>query len=170
MFQFEHLDERNRALMLSEFERDKSEKRVFFDARLKGDIHSQYLGSLERALSAGTPESFAAEIKGGEYLSALELRRQGSTEVEARVPITYPQTLAEAEFNRYYMRAVCLRAMQDGLAIEVYRAKPVSKPRPPATETWTPEALLEHLRMTNISVAGAFPGANSGKSIRLVSA
>lgn len=168
MFQFEHLDERTRALMLSELERDEEAKNLFFDARLKDGMHSPYLDSLRLALASGTPETFAAEIAGGAYLNVSEIRKQGDKEIEAHIPETYPQTLAEAEFNRYYMRAVCLRAIEDDLAIEGYRAKPVTTPRPVDASDWTPESLLVHLRETNISIPNAFPGANSGKSIRLV--
>lgn len=168
MFQFEHLDEHTRALMLSEVARDHEAKSLFFDTRLKGEMHSPYLDSLRRALAGGSPESFAAEIEAGAYLNVTEMRKQGGKEVGARIPVTYPQTLAEAEFNRYYMRAVCLRGLGAGKSIEVYRAKPVTTPRPIEATDWTAESLLAHLRETNISVPGAFPGANSGKSVRLV--
>jgi hypothetical protein len=49
----------------------------------------------------------------------------------AKVPITAPETLAEGEFNRFYARGLCLRAMAQGIeSLVVYRAKDVVNPRP----------------------------------------
>jgi hypothetical protein len=39
--------------------------------------------------------------------------------------------LAEGEFNRFYIRALCVRAIEDGLPeVIVYRAKEVQSARP----------------------------------------
>jgi hypothetical protein len=55
-------------------------------------------------------------------------RKGGYT--QARVPHTAAKTFADAEFNRYYMCAVCRKAIADGKeAVTVYRAKPRAKPR-----------------------------------------
>lgn len=46
------------------------------------------------------------------------------------VPHTAAQTLADAEFNRYYMRAVCTRAQAEGKRVTVYRACTRANARP----------------------------------------
>jgi hypothetical protein len=39
--------------------------------------------------------------------------------------------LAEGEFNRFYLRGLCLRGKDDGFShLEIYRGKAVSEPRP----------------------------------------
>jgi hypothetical protein len=39
--------------------------------------------------------------------------------------------LAEAQFNRYYLRGLCMRAIQGGISrLEVYRGKDVPQPTP----------------------------------------
>ncbi|MEX2162211.1 MAG: hypothetical protein WD751_09890 [Anaerolineales bacterium] len=43
----------------------------------------------------------------------------------------------------------------------------MATPRPANDERKNAKDLLEHLRTTNISVAGSFPGPNSGRSVRL---
>ena len=45
------------------------------------------------------------------------------------MPSNAHNTLAEGEFNRFYLRGLCLEAIQQGKMIEVYRAKAVNQPR-----------------------------------------
>jgi hypothetical protein len=93
----------------------------------------------------------------------------------AQVPVTAPDTLAEGEFNRFYIRGLCLRAIQDGVAeLIVYRAKEVSSPRRESEAMigarLPPERLLQDIR-THPGVDTAFglpPGPNSGLSVHLL--
>jgi len=72
------------------------------------------------------------------------------------------------------MRALCLRALADGLdKLIVYRARPVQEPRPGSEElvetAVSPAALLEDLRQhtgeqTDMGIPG---GPNSGISVHL---
>jgi hypothetical protein len=84
------------------------------------------------------------------------------------------EMLGEGEFNRFYIRGLCLRAIEDGIPdVEVYRAKPVDSPRPESQaligQRIKAEALLQDLRArTNVEPAlGCPPGPNSGLSVRL---
>jgi hypothetical protein len=84
------------------------------------------------------------------------------------------EMLAEGEFNRFYIRALCLRAIEDGIPdVVVYRAKPVENPRSESQqkidEHVSPEALLRDLRIhPGVDTAlGLPPGPNSGLSVRL---
>ena len=46
------------------------------------------------------------------------------------IPHTAAETFAEAEFNRLYMRAICLRTLgSGGRTVIVYRGKKVENPR-----------------------------------------
>jgi hypothetical protein len=104
-----------------------------------------------------------------------ETRRaaSGKTTV-AKVPVTAPDTLAEGEFNRFYCRGVCLRAISEGKThVRVYRAKHVDNPRPESQAKIgalaEAEKLLSDLR-ANPGVEPALgipPGPNSGLSIQL---
>jgi hypothetical protein len=82
--------------------------------------------------------------------------------------------LAQDAFNRYYIRALCRRALEDGVeALIVYRAKPASNPRAESEElvetTVDPAALLEDLRTHpgEEPETGIPGGPNSGISVRL---
>ena len=94
----------------------------------------------------------------------------------ARVPYTAPMTLAEGEFNRFYLRGACLRAASEVSRnmIEIYRARPSVNPRPQSEALigtrLDPTILLSDLR-DHIGVDTALrlpPGPNSGLSGRLV--
>ena len=88
----------------------------------------------------------------------------------AAVPSDAHTTLAEGEFNRFYLRAICLKALEIGAEIEVYRAKSVRNPRPESEamigKRLDPNELLQDLR-ENIGVDTALglpQGPNSGLS------
>ncbi len=167
-FTLEHLDAQTRRLMLAELDDDLAAGRAYLDPRLVDGAAAGYLGLLRAALGAGTPESFSEALAGRGFLRSQEERKLASGEViRARVPYSAAQTIAEGEFNRYYMRAVCLLALQGGGTVEVYRAKAVKNPRPQEDTLHSATEMLEHLRTSNISIAGSFPGPNSGRSLRL---
>lgn len=153
--------------MLQELDYDLERDFTFFDVRLREESRSGYLDLLREVLQHGTPESFSEAVLSAQMLKETETRDLGDRRVVARISSIAHYNIGEAEFNRYYMRAICLRAHQEGIEeVEVYRAKPVVKPRPAEGERKNAKELLEHLRSTNISVAGSFPGPNSGRSIR----
>jgi hypothetical protein len=84
------------------------------------------------------------------------------------------EMLAEGEFNRFYIRAICLRAIEDGVPeVIVYRAKPVEHARAESEQKIgkgvAPEALLRDLRAhPGIDTALGLPqGPNSGLSVYL---
>ena len=83
--------------------------------------------------------------------------------------------IADSEFNRYYIRAVARRALEEGCdEVIVYRAKPVETPRPRSEalleSTVDPAALLADLRANTGDAEpelGIPAGPNSGISVRL---
>jgi hypothetical protein len=84
------------------------------------------------------------------------------------------EMLAEGEFNRFYIRALCLRAIEDGVSeVIVYRAKDVEHARSESQQKIgsrvAAELLLRDLR-THVGVDTALglpPGPNSGLSVHL---
>jgi hypothetical protein len=90
------------------------------------------------------------------------------------VPANAAEMIADEAFNRYYIRAICRRALAMGLdEVVVYRAKPVSSPRTRSEELLETAVsaadLLEDLRQhsgekTELGIPG---GPNSGISVYL---
>ena len=92
----------------------------------------------------------------------------------AAIPDTANVTLCEGEFNRYYIRGVCLKAIEMGKGlVTAYRARHSANPRSEsiALEGRSIDAkrLLEDLRANpGVDTAmGLPPGPNSGMSVKL---
>ena len=78
----------------------------------------------------GTEQTLASTIATGRMLNTHEIGRRGDKVFVKRVPRDAHRTLAEGEFNRFYLRALCLRALDEGHdQLEIYRAKQVASPR-----------------------------------------
>lgn len=84
------------------------------------------------------------------------------------------ETLAEGEFNRYYIRGVCRRAIDEGIGeVEVYREKLVEDPRPESQrkigQRIKADVLLEDLRKSvGKPPTLGIPQPNSGLTVRLL--
>lgn len=91
---------------------------------------------------------------------------------EKAVPSNAAELLAEGEFNRYYCRALCLRAIAEKRNLTVYRGRQSDNPRP-ESEAWVgkqvdPNALLKDLREnTGGEPVMGLPSVNSGLTVRL---
>jgi hypothetical protein len=172
--ELQHLDGPVRALMAQEIERDLTNHTLYLSPRLTAEGRRQYPALLRQAAARHDDAWLATELRAG-LMAAEEQRRKPSGGFSmAKVPVTAPEILAEGEFNRFYCRALCLHAIESGLPLEVYRAKPVANPRPESQAKLgnrvDPQRLLEDLR-THPGVEPALglpPGPNSGLSIRLV--
>jgi hypothetical protein len=115
-------------------------------------------------------------IRSGHRLKTTEdyTNRQGLADTRHISPTAADQ-IAEGDFNRYYIRGLCVRAIERGVAqVEVYRAKAVHEPRPESEaligKRFAPAELLTDLRthMGDLhSVLGVPGGPNSGISVRV---
>ena len=173
--QLDNLDELTRTLMVEELEIDVANGHLYLSPRLNQRGHVEYQQLLRTAFLVGDDQSLANEIRSRGLLNASEQRRKPSGGFSmVKVPVSAPETLAEGEFNRFYVRALCRRVIDDGVgALEVYRAKTVATPRSESQamigQRIDASALLHDLR-TNPSVdtsLGLPSGPNSGLSVRL---
>jgi len=164
--------------MLEEIEQDITANKLYYSPRLSPQGRQQYPELLRNAVRNGSDQSLASELRAYGCLNATEERRKptGGTTI-AQVPVTAPETLAEGEFNRFYVRGLCRRAVALGNdSVFVYRAKPVVNPRPESTaligKSLPAKQLLEDLRISTgtDTVLGLPPGPNSGLSVKLAEA
>jgi hypothetical protein len=170
-----NLDRHVRDLMLTELDIDLQNHRLYVSPRLSRSGVAAWEPLLRRAADAHGDEWLAAELRKGPHFNTKEQRRtpQGGF-TWADIPETAASTLAEGEYNRLYMRALCLLAIAEGIPrLLIYRAKEVARPRPESEErigtTVDPKKLLEDLR-THQGIEAALalpPGPNSGLSVRL---
>jgi hypothetical protein len=172
---YEDLDERTRQFMLEEVERDANQGNLYISPRLNELGRHYFERILGEAVREHDDEWLAGEQRYHGYLKAQEQRRTRSgSYTTARVPNTAPDTLAEGEFNQFYVRGLCRRAIEENVPeVEVFRARMSSRPRPESEamidKRISAQALLEDLRESQgVEPALGLPsGPNSGLSIRL---
>jgi hypothetical protein len=129
-FNFENLDELTRQYMLDELSHDIRSGTVYISPRLNDMGKTHYIRVLEKSIREGNEITLKNDINAG-LLNLLEQKKKPSGGyTRARVPNTAAETLAEGEFNRYYIRALCRRVIEEETGeIQVYRAKEVDRPR-----------------------------------------
>lgn len=169
---FRDLGDAVRAQMIEEIRSDIERQTLYQSARLDPAGLAQWPGLLIRAAENGTPETLAGDLRSNGCLVTYETSHRHGKPYEKRVPHDAADTLAEGEFNRFYIRAVCTIALQRGHAhVGVYRAKSVGNPRVESISlvgsSVDAQALLEDLRGNpGIDAAlGIPPGPNSGLSV-----
>ena len=173
---FENLDQRTRQLMLDEMEYDIANHQLHISPFLSGQGQRDYENLLRDALRNGNDETLAQNLREHRrILRTLPRRNPSGGYSIAATAENAAQVLAESEFNRYYIRALACRAIEDGISeLVIYRAKPVANPRPESearVETsLPPRELLDDLRSHSGDERpslGVPSGPNSGLSVRL---
>ncbi|MCL7988752.1 hypothetical protein M8998_12455 [Sphingobacterium sp. lm-10] len=132
-----------------------------------------YAQLLLDAASSGNEQSLATALKENNCFAEKEPRNGKNGVNYVKIPHTANQTLAESEFNRFYIRGLALKAIETQQALTIYRAKHAENPRSESEimvgKQVNAEKLLNDLR-NNIGVdtiLGLPPGPNSGLSVRL---
>jgi hypothetical protein len=176
MFNFKKLDDETRKYMLKEFKEDLEKGSLYISERLNDHGKERYPELLKNAIISGTEESLSNDLLRGNYFNETEQRRNSNGIYRAvKVPRNANVVLAEGEFNRYYIRSICIQAINNGTnRIRVYRAKETNDRRPESEEKignlFDANVILEELRNTyNFDKVIKIPsGPNSGLSVDLV--
>jgi hypothetical protein len=126
-----NLDQATRKSMISELDSDIAAKNLYLSQRLSPHGLQKYPDIIRQALEHYDDTWLASELNLGGILNTTEQRRATSgVTTTVKVPVTAAGTMAEGEFNRFYMRGLCLRAISEGKTyLEIYRAKQVTNPR-----------------------------------------
>jgi hypothetical protein len=167
-------DDKVRELMLEEVEYDIKKGKIYFSPRLNDESKEKYLELLKKSIQEGDDKSFANNIlKSGCFKPVMSKKTRSGKSEMARVPNDAHFILAEGEFNRYYLRAICLKAIANNKELELYLSKPVESQRFEAKklvgEIVNPTDLLNDLR-ENVridSALGLSQGPNSWLSAKI---
>jgi hypothetical protein len=171
-----NLDDRTRQLMLEEMEYDIAKNQLHISPFLSGQGQRDYPNLLREAMQSGTDETLAENLRSHRRISRALPRRnkQKGGYLLASVPENAAEIVAEGEFNRFYIRALARRAIEDGIPeLVIYRAKQSRKPRRQSEAlvetTLAPQDLLADLRAhpDQPPKLGVPSGPNSGLSVRL---
>ena len=170
-----NLDDQTRGFIVEEIEMDIANESMYVSSYLSDDGVADWPHILRTAAEQHDDGWLAGQLRGTGRLKTLAHRRKpkgGYSTV--KVPVTAPETMAEGEFNHYYARGVCRRAIAEGIGrVVVYRAKQVREPRPDSEakigSEHDPEVILADLRSTqgDEPALGIPPGPNSGLTLKL---
>jgi hypothetical protein len=154
------LDEKTRECMLAELQRDLASGALYYGV------------NLSEAGKAAWPELLRQAVEGHDddwLVQKLTDRRMMVTTGKYKAIM-----LAEGEFNRFYVRGLCVRTISEGGSeVVVCRAKSVSDPRSESRaligKRISAAALLQDLRTAQgkIPALGIPGGPNSGITVRL---
>ena len=170
-----NLDEQTRPFMVEEIDLDVANDSIYISPNLSEAGVADWPTLIRTAAQSHDDKWLAAQLRGtGRLKDMTERRKPKGGYTTVRVPVTAPDMLAEGEFNRYYARGLCRRAIANGIdRVIVYRAKDVMRPRPDSqaklgTEH-DPAAILADLRSAQgvEPALGIPPGPNSGLTLKL---
>lgn len=167
------LDLRVRAAMAAKLDDDIARGGPYISPRLNPPGVEAWPELLRAAIEPGDDGTLAASLHGLLNDTESRIPSRGKLFV-ARVPHNASETLAEGEFNRYYVRGLAVVALEEGVTeLEVYRAKAVTTPRFESDRLvgrrLSPNRLLADLRASpGVDTALGVPaGPNSGLSVRV---
>lgn len=167
------LDPRTRRFMRAESDLGNH----YVSPRLTPQGLAAWVPLLNAAAEAHTDVWLGDQLRVGAYMKNEEPYTRNGQQFWRRINVPFAcEQLAEGEFNRYYLRGLCCRALEDGISsLLVYRGKEVRQPRPESEAKIgtfiDAQRLLETLRandFVSIETALAVPGGpSSGLTARL---
>lgn len=172
---FKNLNDATRRYMIEEIEIDEAAGTLYLSPWLTEAGCNQWATLLKKAARQGNDDTLAVALRdGGCIRTQAERRKPTGGFTTYRVPGTAAETMA-GEFNLFYIRALCRRAIDCGnTPLQVYRARASGEPRPESValiNTFVdPQATLVDLRQTHgtTPTLGFPPGPNSGLTARLL--
>lgn len=172
-FEFWDLDADTRRYMVEEIEAAIRDENLYFSKRFTVDGHAAWPDLLLEAARQHDEHWLAYQLEARPSLKGFEKSRTPSGGYTVKhVPHTAAETMAEGQFNRYYILGLCRRAIANGIReVFVYRAKPVSDPRRESEsligERLDPTALADEIRPVQQSLEHTLLKPNSGLSVHL---
>ena len=115
MYYFQNLDEQTRLIMISELESDFKTGLFYEPKSLTTTGMFKYKRLLKECFATGTPETLQQKLSLSDFREKDDRGR--------KIPSNVRETLAFNDFNRYYIRAMLIRALNENKKLCVYRAK-----------------------------------------------
>ena len=173
---YENLDDITRKYMLEEIDMDIRSDKVYRSSYLTQSGQGDFPELMRQAAETGNDDTLATSLKGKFNRTTQRKRPKNAGYYTADVPMNAAEVLSESEFNRYFCRGLCRRAMGESIArLQVFRAKAVAAPRP---ESERKIGLLVEPSITLIDIRksqehgvemalGIPPGPGSGITLRI---
>ncbi|MGE0018326.1 MAG: hypothetical protein AB7S72_01560 [Draconibacterium sp.] len=167
-FNFHNLDSVTRNLMLSEIHSDIEHRKLYESERLNETGRKNYQSYLIKSVTEGDEVLLENLLEINTHFNQTYFR----VDKHVKMPSNASTLLSQSEFNRFYIRAICLRAITDGINnVQIYRARESSWARPESEAKIgtlvSAKELLEDLRNSIGTEPKLFPEINSGLSVKI---
>jgi len=170
-----NLDDMTRRYMINELDMDISKGRLYLSKRFTPKGQEDYESLFREAINSHDPIWLAEQLSQSGRMKGAEVShsRKGTLYIK-RTPLSDYETFAYGEFNRFYIRGLCARAIAEGIDyLVVYRALDVQAARSESEAKIGSHVdvreLLDDLRQNvgQASRLGIPGGPNSGISVKL---
>lgn len=165
-FNFRNLDNETRDYMMEEYNFSLNNNSLYRSKSFNNKGIEIYPELLKKSIKLGDEETLTEDLKG--LFNDTEYYERDGKRMERKVSADANTRLARGEFNRFYIRGLCARAISEGIGeVEIYRARESSQRRTESDlkigNKVSAEKLLDDLR-NNIEPK-ILPEINSGLSI-----
>lgn len=172
MFKFENLDDATRSSMLKAIEEGENTGNIYYSTRFNQDENEQWLTLLKQSAQQFNEHWLAYQLESNELMKDFESAAKPSGGYTAKhVPHTAAETIAEGQFNRFYMLGLCKRARAEGIThLEIYRSKERFDPRPESQvlvgTILSIDEVETQLKLTEASFKSQLVKQNSGLCVK----
>lgn len=173
MFNFLNLDNDVRQAMLAAIAEAERTGNIYYSARFNDAGRREWLSLFKEAASTYNEHWLAYQLEAKKLMKDFEMAQTPSGGYTTKhVPHTAAETMAEGQFNRFYILGLCLYARAKGIqTLTIYRGKTVANSRGESENligTSLPISELENqLKETSNSFKSALCKPNSGLSVKL---
>ena len=173
MFKFENLDKVTRPFIIKAIEEAEQTNNIYYSTRFNENGRTSWSSLLKKAANEHDEHWLAYQIESNVLMKDFEgaRTRLGGYSIK-HVPHKAAETMAEGQFNRFYMLGLCKRARQEEISqLEVYRAKPTSQHRSSSEAIIGKQFLVDEIEQQLKEIKNCFNSPllkpNSGLCIRI---
>lgn len=162
--------------MIEEIDMDIQSDKIYRSSYLTQSGQGDFPDLIRKAADTGNDDTLAASLRGKFNLKTQRKRPKAPGYYTADVPVNAAEVLAQSEFNRYFVRGLCRRAIATKVQrLQVFRAKAVTNPRIGSESKIgllvDPEVVLIDVRRSQEygvdTALGLPPGPGSGITLRI---
>ena len=173
MFNFENLDEKTRSFMLEAIIDAEKSNNIYYSARFNDAGFAQWLPLLKEAAKEHDEHWLAYQLEAKGMMKDYEgsMTPSGGYTVK-HTPHSAAGTMAEGQFNRFYILGLCKRARAEGVSqLEIYRAKKSIIPRRESENLIGSKISVDYVEAQLLKTSDSFKSPllkpNSGLSMKL---
>lgn len=173
MFNFENLDTATRKFMIEAIEEAEQTNNIYKSARFNEAGNQKWIPLLKEAANGYNEHWLAYQLEANVLMIDFEGAQKPSGGYTIKhVPHTASETMAEGQFNRFYILGLCKRARNEGITeLEIYRAKQRAEQRPESQALIGTKLSIDEiesqLKETKNSFKSSLVKPNSGISVRI---